>query len=56
MPFARPTSLLKGEGDAADNIRGGPEFSTLLERRLRFERVRFHALEPTLRQELEGRP
>ena len=48
--------LLKGEGDAADNIVGGPEHSTLVERRLPVARVRLHALQSALRQELEERP
>ena len=43
--------LLKGEGDAADNIVGGPEHSTLVQRRLPVPRVRLHALaiRPTAR-------
>ena len=28
-PSVKPTCLLKGEGEAADNIIGGPEHSTL---------------------------
>ena len=47
--------LLKGEGDAVDNIVGGPEHSTLGQRRLPVPRVRFHALQSALRQELEDR-
>ena len=48
--------LLKGEGEAADNIVGGPEHSTLFQRRLPVARVRLHALQPAVREELEDRP
>ena len=47
--------LLKGEGEAADNIVGGPEYSTLVERRIPLARIRFHAVESAVRQELEER-
>ena len=48
--------LLKGEGDAADNIVGGARALDARERRLPLARVRLHALESALRQELEERP
>ena len=48
--------LLKGEGEAADNIIGGPEHSTLSNDRLSVTRVRLHAQQSALRQELEERP
>jgi type I restriction enzyme M protein len=48
--------LLKGEGDAADNIVGGPEHSTLSPTTPSVPRVRLHALQSALRQELEDRP
>ena len=48
--------LLKGEGDAADNIVRGPEHSTLANDAFSSPRVRLHALQPALRQELEDRP
>ena len=47
--------LLKGEGYAADNIVGGTGVLDALQRRLPVPRVRFHALQSTLRQELEDR-
>jgi type I restriction enzyme M protein len=48
--------LLKGEGEAADNIVGGPEYSTPVQRRLPRSRVRLYAFQSTVRQELEERP
>ena len=48
--------LLKGEGEAADNIVGGPEHSTLSNDAFPVARVRLHAFKSTLRQELEERP
>ena len=54
--IAKADLLLKGEGAAADNIVGGPEYSTPRQRRLSVPRVRLHALQPALRQELEERP
>ena len=47
--------LMKGEGDAADNIVGGPEHSTLSADAFR-PHIRFHALQSSIRQELEDRP
>ena len=47
--------LLKGEGAAADNIVGGPGALDTRQRRLPVQRVRLHALQSTLRQELEER-
>ena len=54
--IAKADLLLKGEGEAADNIVGGPEHSTLSNDALSVSRVRLHALQPALRQELEERP
>ena len=48
--------LLKGEGDEAENIVGGADKSTLSADQLPLARVRLHALQPALRQELEDRP
>ena len=48
--------LLKGGGEAADNIVGGPEHSTPRQRRIPVPRIRFHAVQSTLRQKLENRP
>ena len=45
--------LLKGEGEAADNIVGGAEYSTLSNDAFPVTRVRLHALQSALRQELE---
>ena len=46
--------LLKGEGEEADNMVGGPEWSTLVQRRFSgLARIRFHAVQPALRQKLE---
>jgi type I restriction enzyme M protein len=48
--------LLKGEGDAADNIVGGPEHSTLSQRRVPVAASSTSCSQPALRQELEDRP
>ena len=48
--------LLKGEENADANIVGGPEYSTLVKRRLQGPTVRLHAEQPALRQGLEVRP
>ena len=48
--------LLKGEGEAADNIVGGPEHSTLSNDAFPVAGIRFHAFQSALRKELEGRP
>ena len=54
--IAKADLLLKGEGEAADNIVGGPEYSTLSNDAFPFPRVRLHALQSPLREELEERP
>ena len=54
--IAKADLLLKGEGEAADNIVGGPEHSTLSNDAFPLPRVRLHALESAVRQELEERP
>ena len=48
--------LLKGEGDAADNIVGGPEHSTLSNDAFPSHEFDFMLSNPTLRQELEDGP
>ena len=48
--------LLKGEGEAADNIVGGPGAFHACQRRFPIPRIRFHAIQSALRQELEDRP
>ena len=48
--------LLKGEGEAADNISGRPRVLHARQRRLPIPRVRLHALQSAVRQELEERP
>ena len=53
--IAKADLLLKGEGEAADNIVGGPEYSTLVNDAFPVARVRLHALESAVRQELEER-
>ena len=47
--------LLSGEGDDADNIIGGPEYSTLSNDRS-WAAVRLHAVQSSLREVVEGRP
>ena len=47
--------MLKGEGEAADNIVGGSAHSTLSNDAFPHSVVRFHALQSTLRKELEDR-
>ena len=47
--------MLKGEGEAADNIVGGSEYSTLSNDAFPNPVVRFHALQSSLWQELEDR-
>ncbi len=48
--------LLKGEGENADHIVGGAEWSTLSNDAFPAQRVRLHARQSALRQELEERP
>ena len=48
--------LLKGEGEAADNIVGGPEHSTLANDAFPAREFDFMLSNPRLRQELEDRP
>ena len=48
--------LLKGEGDAADNIVGGPEHSTLSNDAFPSREFDFMLSQSALRQELEERP
>ena len=48
--------LLKGEGEAADNIVGGPEHSTLANDAFPSREFDFMLSNPALRQELEDRP
>ena len=48
--------LLKGEGEAADNIVGGPEHSTLANDAFPSREFDFMLSQPALRQELEDRP
>ena len=48
--------LLKGEGEAADNIVGGPEHSTLSNDAFPTREFDFMLLEPAVREELEDRP
>ena len=54
--IAKADLLLKGEGEEADNIVGGPEWSTLSNDAFPVARVRLHAVQSALRQELEERP
>ena len=54
--IAKADLLLKGDGEAADHIVGGPEHSTLSNDAFPALRVRLHALQPAVRQELEERP
>ena len=55
MPSAKPTFLLKGEGEAADNIIGGPEHSTLAQRRLPLA-ASSTSCSPTLPMAKAGKP
>ena len=48
--------MLKGEGEAADNIVGGSEHSTLSNDAFPTRSFEFHALQSSLRKELEDRP
>ena len=48
--------LLKGEGEAADNIIGGPEYSTLSNDAFPSREFDFMLSQPAVRQELEERP
>ncbi|MDC4222973.1 MAG: N-6 DNA methylase [Candidatus Manganitrophus sp.] len=48
--------LLKGEGESADHIVGGAEWSTLAHDAFPGARIRLHARQPALRQELEEGP
>ena len=48
--------LLKGEGESADHIVGGAEWSTLAHDAFPVARVRLHARQSALRQELEEGP
>ena len=50
--IAKADLLLKGEGEAADNIVGGPEHSTLSNDAFPGRGVRLHALQSALREEL----
>ena len=48
--------LLKGEGEAADNIIGGSDYSTLSNDAFPAREFDFMLSNPPVRQELEGRP
>src|SRR5438067_10952126 len=54
--IAKADFLLKGEGEAADNLVGGPEWSTLAHDAFPSREFDFMLSNPPLRQKLEERP
>ena len=55
-PSARPTCCSRARATRPTTSSAAPEYSTLSQRRLPVARVRLHALQSALRQELEERP